>query len=113
MPTYGMVPVASGARTVTGTSAPITGLGRASALRVQLTVSAASGTTPTLNVFVEDTLDGGVTWNVIGTFAQKVAAGQEVINTVGLFADQVRVRWTIAGTTPSFTFAVNAFVQVT
>ena len=113
MSSYAIAPVASAARTVTGTSTPTLGLGRATALRAQLTVSAAIGTTPTLNAFIEDTLDGGATWNVIGTFAQKVAASQEVINITTPFADQIRVRWTIAGTTPSFTFAVNAFVQFT
>lgn len=103
--------LASAARTVTGTSTPVAGMASADTLRVQLGVSAASGTTPTLNVFIEDTLDNGATWNVIGTFAQKTAAGTEVINITTPFTDQVRVRWTIAGTTPSFTFAVDAFVQ--
>ena len=103
--------VASAARTATGNATPVTGLASADTLRVQLNVSAAGGTTPTLDVVVEDTLDNGATWNVIGTFAQKVAAGREVINITTPFTDQIRVRWTLAGTTPSFTFDVNAFVQ--
>lgn len=96
---------ASAARTVTGQSdwffIP------SIEMRVQLDVTAASGTTPTLNVVIEDTLDG-VNANTIGTFVQKTAAGREVINITALSAAQVRVKWTIGGTTPSFTFAVLA-----
>lgn len=77
---------------------------------MQLSVTAASGTTPTLDVVIEDTLDG-TNWNAIGTFAQKAAAGREVINITVPFADQVRARWTIGGTTPSFTFAIDVFGQ--
>jgi hypothetical protein len=104
-------PVASAARTTTGNSGALPGYGPASSIRAQLNVTAASGTTPTLNVLVEDSVDGGLTWNTIGTFAQKTAAGREVINITTLFGDQLRVSWTIAGTTPSFTFAVDWVVQ--
>ena len=76
-------------------------------LRAQLSVTAASGTSPTLNVVFEDTLDGGATWNTIGTFAQRVAAGREVINVTTPFTDRIRARWTVAGTAPSFTFEVR------
>lgn len=103
--------VASGARTVTGISEVWTGFGPASSIRAQLNVTAASGTTPTLDVVLEDTVDGGTTWNVIGTFIQKTAAGREVINITGLFTDSIRARWTVAGTTPSFTFTVNLTSQ--
>lgn len=88
-------------------------------LRVQLQVTAASGTSPTLNVVIEDSLDG-TNWNTVGTFAQKTAASLEVIN-IALRGDaqpagfawplnmrRVRVRWTIGGTSPSFTFNVVA-----
>jgi hypothetical protein len=98
-------PVASAARTTTGDTGVISGYGGAVSLRAQLDVTAASGTTPTLNVTIEDTLDG-TTWNTVGTFAQKTAAGREVITVTTPFADRIRVRWVIAGTTPSFTFSV-------
>lgn len=78
--------------------------------RIQLNVTAASGTSPTLNVIVEDTLDG-TNWNTIGTFAQKTAVSREVINISTPFANQLRVAWTIGGTTPSFSFNVNWVVQ--
>ncbi len=97
--------VASAARTTSGNSGSTPGFGHAKTLRAQLDVTAASGTTPTLNVTIEDTLDG-TNWNTIGTFVAKTAAGREVINVTIPFADSLRVSWVIAGTIPSFTFSV-------
>ena len=102
--------VPSAARTAAGDSGAWYGYGAVKTLRAQLDVTAASGTTPNLTAFVEDTLDG-TNWNVIGTFAAKTAAGREVINIETPFGEQVRVRWVITGTTPSFTFAVLVFAQ--
>lgn len=102
--------VASAARTSSGDSGAQADYGAAETLRVQLDVTAASGTSPTLDVVIEDTLDG-TNWNVIGTFAQKTAIGREVINITTPFADRIRVRWTIGGTTPSFTFSVVVFSE--
>ncbi len=97
-------------RTASGDSGLFWGYGPASTLRVQLNVTAASGT-PTLDVVIEDSVDMGATWNVIGTFAQKTGAGREVINVLSPFADRIRARWTLGGTTPSFTFSVIAASQ--
>lgn len=102
--------VASAARTASGDTGNIGGWGHASSIRAQLDVTDASGTAPTLDVTIEDTLDG-INWNVIGTFAQKTVAGREVINITGLFSQDVRVRWTVAGTGPSFTFSVATYSE--
>ncbi len=103
----------SAARTANGNSGVFHGYGPAATLRVQLNVTAASGTSPSLAVFVEDSLDGGATWNTIGTFAAKTAAGQrEVINVTSPFADRIRARWELTGTTPSFTFSIVVASQV-
>lgn len=99
--------LASAARTATGNSQTISGLGPAKTLRVQLDVTAASGTSPTLDVVIEDTLDG-TNFNTIGTFTQKTAAGRQVVDITSPFADRIRVRYTIGGTGPSFTFSVKA-----
>lgn len=101
---------ASAARTASGSGTAVFGFGKAAMIRAQIQVTAASGTSPTLNVVLEDTLDG-TNWNTIGTFAQLTAAGREVINVVVPFGDQVRCRYTIGGTSPSFTFAVIAYTQ--
>lgn len=102
--------VASAARTTSGNSGALTGWGAVTTLRVQLNVTAASGTTPTLNVVVEDTVDG-TNYTTVGTFTQKTAASREVINITTPFTDTLRVSWTIAGTTPSFTFTVDAYSE--
>jgi hypothetical protein len=100
---------ASAARTASGNTAVLAGFGDWSKFRAQLNVSAASGTTPTLDVVIEDTFDGGTTWNTIATFTQKTAVAVQAVDVTGLFTDQMRVRWTIGGTTPSFTFDVKLY----
>lgn len=102
--------VASAARTASGNSGDLPNFGSAETLRAQLDVTAASGTTPTLDVVIEDTIDG-TNYNTIGTFAQKVAAGREVINITTPFSDTIRVKHTVGGTTPSFTFSVRIVSQ--
>lgn len=88
-------------------------------LRVQVDISAVSGTTPTLVVVIEDSLDGGQTWNVVGTFASLNSVTRAVIGIAPSGVAQaagfvwpfnprkVRARWTIGGTTPNFTFQVR------
>lgn len=102
--------VPGAARTTSGDSGVLSGWGAASKLRAQLNVTAASGTSPTLDVVLEDTLDG-TNFNTVGTFTQRTAAGRQVIDITGLFSDRLRVRWTIGGTTPSFTFTVNVYSE--
>jgi hypothetical protein len=93
------------ARTTNGNSGNIQALGGES-IRAQLNISSVSGTTPTLTVIVEDTVDG-TNYNTIGTFAQKTAAGREVINITTPFSETLRVSWTIAGASASFSFGVD------
>lgn len=102
--------VASAARTATGAGTVSDGWGAAKTIRAQLNVTAASGTTPSLTVLIEDTLDG-TNYNTIGTFAAKTATAREVINITAAFSERVRVSWTISGTTPSFTFDVVAYSE--
>ncbi len=93
------------ARTTNGSSNTVQAYGGES-LRAQLNVTAATGTSPTLNVLVEDSLDG-INFNTIGTFAQKTTAGREVINITSPFAENLRVSWTIAGTGATFSFGID------
>jgi len=99
--------LASGAQTTTFTTSGISADGATVALLVN--VSAASGTTPTLDCTVEWSNDGS-TWAVGDTadsFTQitttKVTA--KAFAAKGLF---LRVRGTIGGTTPSFTVGITA-----
>lgn len=102
--------LASAARTTSGDTGPLTGYSTAESLRAQLNVTAAAGVAPTLDVVLEDTVDG-TNWNAIATFAQKTATGREVLNVTTPFTDQIRVRHTIGGTAPSFTFSVAIYAQ--
>ena len=102
---------ASAATTATGVSDAIAVAGKDLALLVD--VSAASGTTPTLDVSVEWSYDG-TNWAVgdtADTFAQLTAAAKKVKSFTSK-ARYARVRWTIGGTTPSFTLAVSSFQVV-
>lgn len=103
--------VASTTLTASGNSSGRADFGSVDALRVQLDVTAVSGTSPSLTVFIEDTLDG-TNWNTIGTFAAKTAVGREVINITTPFSNRIRARWTISGTSPSFTFSVVSSSKV-
>lgn len=104
--------VASAARTTTGTSAAINLASFASRLNLFANVTAASGTTPTLDLTVEWSHDGGTTWftgDPADAFTQITAAAARV-KQMTLKAPTYRMRWTIAGTTPSFTFAVLEYL---
>jgi hypothetical protein len=103
-------------------------------LLVRLSVTAASGTSPTLDVYFQQSLDGGSTWvdvahypQVTGTLSNPhylnlavgasnvissgVGDGTIAANSLGtsLVSNVWRIRWVIGGTSPSFTFAVDAF----
>lgn len=126
--------VASAARTVTGNSGffdfPMEYVGG----KFYIDVSAASGTSPTLDIAIETTYDDGTTAIVCWRSAQissaadyeiqthwrmgvtsdtdmhtgrvALAATGGVISLPTPIADKLRVEWTIGGTNPSFTFAV-------
>jgi hypothetical protein len=102
--------VPSLARTTSGTGPAVDGLAVQSTLRIQLDVTAASGTGPTLDVVIEDTIDG-TNWNTIAVMSQKTAPSREVVDVTSPFTGTVRARWTISGTTPSFTFSVLAHAE--
>lgn len=73
---------------------------------ILLNVTEVSGTTPTLDVTIQESVDG-VVWMTLFSFAQKTGAGTEVKKT-SAFARFLRASWVITGTTPSFTFSLKA-----
>jgi len=72
-----------------------------------LDVTAASGTTPTLDVLVQelDVLSGK--YFTLVTFAQKTAVGNERLTLTPIYGGKLRVSYTITGSSPSFTFTVG------
>ncbi len=102
--------LASAARTVSGAEVVPFDFSGLDKLRIQLHVTAFGGSSPTLDVVVEDTLDG-TNWNNVATFARLIGTGREVLNVTGLFSNRLRVRWTISGTTPTFTFSMDGYAE--
>lgn len=102
--------LASGARTTTAAATAVAGFAAAAKLVLQLNVTAASGTTPTLDVVVQDTVDG-TNYSTIATFTQAVGVTREVIRLSTPFTDSLRVSYEIGGVTPSFTFSVISWAD--
>ena len=96
---------ASSAKTTTGNSGTITSpLG--AEIAGAIVVTAASGTTPTLDLYEEISPDDGTTWYTLQMFERLTGTGTVLIppHTV---PGRRRWSWTIGGTTPSFTFGVT------
>lgn len=95
---------------------------------ILLDVTAASGTSPTLDVYVEKLLPDRTTWQNIAHFAQATGTGKQLFSLVGqapdfptvqsqaiaastvvttLIGSILRLSWVIAGTSPSFTFSLT------
>lgn len=105
-----VTPVASAARTANGDSGWLDGE-EYDALILELAVTAVGGdANETLDVVVETaSSNAGANTRTIGTFAQRTQP--QGATTLRLSAPGVdkfwRVRWTVGGTTPSFTFSVT------
>lgn len=108
------------ARTTTANSsgvdlAPYIAASGPSNVKFFLDCGAQSGTTPTLDVVIKESSDNSTfttvtTQNGTGVFSQLAGAtGNQEIH-AQITKRYVRAEWTIAGTTPSFTFGVTALV---
>lgn len=99
--------VASAARTATATGTAFD-TDNLDSITGTLTVTAASGTNPTLDVTLETTGDG-TNYYTVGAFTQKTAAATADAKVFGPLGALSRWKWTIGGTdTPSFTFSISA-----
>jgi len=102
----GFVP--SAARTTTANSNPVAVPANVDTIALLVNCTAASGTTPNLALAVQWSNDG-TTWaaaDPADAFTALTAAGV-VVKAFPVKASQVRVAWTITGTTPSFTFSAD------
>lgn len=105
----------SAARTTSGNSAQIFSFGPITGLVIQVKVSFVNGTSPTLVVSLQDTVDDGATWNdvpgaITGTI-NSVSTTVIRLNTVNTpVSERMRISYTIGGTTPSFTFKVDSYI---
>ena len=98
--------VASAAITTTTTVAAITptfGI----AYQVNIPVTVVTGTTPTMDVRIEESDDGGTNWFTVYDFPRITAVGMYRSPNIPVSGNRVRYVQTIGGTTPSFTRAIN------
>jgi hypothetical protein len=119
-----VVVINSAAYTVSGVSSAQTPNAAYDEILFLLRVTAIAGGTPTLNVFIDVSDDGGTTWyqsaqlgptNIAAVPTQTQGAYQsgyiltlQGANSNGSWGDTYRVRYQITGTTPSYTFQVTA-----
>ena len=71
-------------------------------------VTAASGTSPSLTVTYQASVDGGTTWFDVTSGAALTAVGKQIINVPSKLGAMGRLSYVISGTTPSFTFSALA-----
>lgn len=98
--------VVSAALTTTTTTAaftPTAGMG----YQLFIPVTAVSGTTPTLIIAIEESMDSGTTWFTRTTLPVITATGSYYSPYLKLKGNRVRYVQTVAGTTPSFTRAIS------
>lgn len=102
----------SAARTTSGNSTTCTAADKHKYLNVFLNVTAQSGTTPTLDLQIQWSLDGNTWFSVSDTFTQVGAVTGQFFKQFIVKAPYYRALYTIGGTTPSYTFTVDATLQV-
>lgn len=125
--------LAAGARTTTGSSGEIK-VGRFTSLLVMLTVNTVTGTSPTLDVYLQMKCPDDTTWHDMAHFAQVTSSNNKqlaslatsgnsirAVQTAALGAGTIRsdtvlgstwrIHWVIGGTNPNFNFGLicNAY----
>jgi hypothetical protein len=98
--------VASAALTSTATAGPFTPT-FGTCYSVNIPVTAVAGTTPTLDVAIEESDDSGTNWFKVYDFPRITAAGMYRSPIMRLTGNRVRYVQTVGGTSPSFTRSVN------
>lgn len=112
---------ASAARTTSSNSGTLSNDIKAKGIHIVLDISAASGTTPTLDVTLERFDQVAAKWVAMpgAAFAQKTGTGTDDLtiypgiaetanrSVSDVLTEDYRLAWTIGGTTPSFTFTLG------
>ena len=101
----GVADVASAAITATATSASIAN-DKGNGFQITVPVTVVSGTTPTLDLRIEESFDGGINWVTLYEFQRITAPGSYNSPILRSSARNIRYVRTITGTTPSFTMAI-------
>ncbi|WP_327679491.1 hypothetical protein [Kitasatospora sp. NBC_00458] len=102
--------LAPAARTASVTSGPVAAAGQATTVLLGVHCTTATGTTPTLDVALEESADGSSWTAVTGSGAAQLTAAGTRTAFATVTKNYVRVAAVIAGTTPSFTFSAAVYV---
>lgn len=97
---------ASAARTTSGQSSGVD-VGPFDEAILLLNVTAASGTSPTLDIKIQTSHDNSDWYDTGTAFTQITATSKPSALKVTNFGKYVRAAWTIGGTSPSFTFSLQ------
>jgi hypothetical protein len=101
----------SGTVTSNGNSADIDVSG-VSALEVEVKVTGVSGTSPSLSVYVEGKFETTGDYKTLASQTGITSTGTWFLTINPLVFRYIRVRWTVSGTSPSFTFTVAGQAMV-
>jgi hypothetical protein len=101
----------SGTVTASGNSSDID-VSTISAMEIEIKVTSVSGTTPTLDVYVEGKFEASGDYKPITSQTGITATGSWFFTVNPLIFRYVRVRWVVGGISPSFTFAVYGQAMV-
>jgi len=100
----------SGTFTSTGTTSALDASGNAS-IAFTVNVSASSGTTPTLDVQLQESDDGTNNWTEVYDADRFTTTGSYKSMRQSLHARYYRFNYVIAGSSPSFTFTVRTTLK--
>jgi hypothetical protein len=98
--------VVSSALTVTTTTGVITPT-FGSSYRVNIPITTVSGTSPTLDIQIQESTDSGTSWYSVYDFPRITTTGSYNSPLIQFNGNRIRYVQTISGTTPSFTRAIN------
>jgi hypothetical protein len=101
----------SGTVTASGNTADID-VSLYSVIEIEVKVTSVSGTTPTLDVYIEGKFEATGDYKVLASVTGITSTGIWFITINPLAFRYIRVRWVVGGTTPSFTFTVVAQAMV-
>lgn len=104
--------VASAPRGTSSNSSTLVVADRHKYLNVFVNVTAQSGTTPTMDLKIQWSLDGTTWYDVADTFTQIGAVTGTFFKQFQVKSPYYRLVWTLGGTSPNYTFSADASLQV-
>jgi hypothetical protein len=81
-------------------------------LEVEIKVTSVSGTTPTLDVYIEGRFEATGDYKVLASQTGITSTGVWFLTVNPLVFRYIRVRWVVTGTSPSFIFTIAAQAMV-